>query len=97
MELFHQDLPSSPDPSNWNIICRSFRPCFLYLFDSVFLVLLSAGIYILAISPFFVQIIQTGQNLKDFKKGKEKGGKEEKKEKSDKTHVKIPLTFMKLK
>ena len=27
----------------------------------------------------------------DFKKGKEKGGKEEEKEKSDKTHVKIPL------
>ena len=27
----------------------------------------------------------------DLKKGKEKGGKEENKEKSDKTHVKIPL------
>ena len=27
----------------------------------------------------------------DLKKGKEKGGKEEKKEKSDKTHVEIPL------
>ena len=26
----------------------------------------------------------------EFKKGKEKGGKEEKKEKSDKTYVKIP-------
>ena len=34
---------------------------------------------------------KTGKNLKeDLKKGKEKGGKE-KKEKSDKTHVKLPL------
>ena len=41
---------------------------------------------------FFCPNWKTGKNLKeDLKKGKEKGGKEENKEKSDKTHVKIPL------
>ena len=59
---------------------------------------LNAGIYILAISPHpgggenFCPNWKTGKNLKeDLKKGKEKGGKEENKEKSDKTHFKIPL------
>ena len=55
-----------------------------------------SGIYILAIPPLggknFCQNWKTGKNFKeDLKKGKEKGGKEENKEKSDKTHVKIPL------
>ena len=31
--------------------------------------------------------------MKDLKKGKEKGGKEENKEKSDKTHVKMKLKY----
>jgi len=44
---------------------------------------LGRDIYILAIPP-------PGKNL-NFKKGREKGGKEGKKEKSDKKHVKIPL------
>ena len=46
--------------------------------------------------PFFLgkfcPNLKTGKNLKeDLKKGKGKGEKEEKKEKSGKTHVKIPL------
>ena len=50
----------------------------------------SAGIYIYSGHfPDFCPNWKTGKNLKeDLTKGKEKGGKEEKKEKSDKTHVK---------
>ena len=45
--------------------------------------------YILAICPN----LKTGKNLKEdlMKKGREKGGGKKKKEKSDKTHVEIPL------
>ena len=40
----------------------------------------------------FLSNLKTGKNLKeDLKNGKEKGRKEENKEKSDKTHVKMPL------
>ena len=35
--------------------------------------------------------VKIKKNREDLKRGKEKGGKEENKEKSDKTHVKIPL------
>ena len=58
---------------------------------------LITGIYNLAIPPpgrgagNFCPNWKTGRNLKeDLKKGKEKGGKEEKRKKSDSTHVKIP-------
>ena len=47
--------------------------------------MLKAGIYILEI---FVQSEKQGRIWRRTWKGKEKGGKEEKKEKSDKTHVK---------
>ena len=43
-----------------------------------------SGMYILA-------ILSKLKNREEFEGGKEKGGKEEKKEKSDKTHVEIPL------
>ena len=50
-------------------------------------ILLSAGIYILAIPPppggDFCPNWKTGKNFKDLKKGKEKEGKEENKKKSD--------------
>ena len=40
----------------------------------------------------FLSKLKKGKNLKeDLKKGREKGGEKKKKEKSDKTHVKIPL------
>ena len=52
---------------------------------------LDTGIYILAIFLWFLSKLKTGKNLKeDMKKEREKGG-EKKNEKSDKTHVKIPL------
>ena len=53
-----------------------------------------AGIYILIIPPpgggEFLSKLKTGKNLKDMKPGRKRGGKK-KKEKSDKTQVKIPL------
>ena len=40
----------------------------------------------------FCPNLKSGKNLKeDLKKGRAKGRREEKKERSDKTHVKIPL------
>ena len=57
-----------------------------------------AGIYILAISPppwGVGKILSKLKNREEFEGGLEKrkgkGGKRRKKEKSDKTHVKIPL------
>jgi len=58
---------------------------------------LKAGIYILAIPPPWggEEFLSKLKNREEFKGGLEKrkgkGGIEENKEKSDKTHVKIPL------
>jgi len=60
------------------------------VFDTYIKVYINAGIYILAIPPPWGG--GTGKNLKeDFMKKEGKRRKKKQKDKSDKTHVKIPL------